>query len=107
MGKFNDVLDTFGEPGEDGSYTIPGETFGSLVGAYDEDMLVPAGELEALSAANADLNTQLAALKSKNAELLLAVPSEPTGGEPNGREVDDREEPGEDEPSIDAMFEKG
>ena len=106
MGKFNEVLDSFGDAVE-GIYSVPEDIVSQLVSAYDEDFAVPASELAAAHEANAQLNSEIAALKEMNSTLLanVAASANVAGGDAN----DEGDPEGEDDPtdiSIDDLFEQ-
>lgn len=97
MSKFNELLTVLGE--SNGEY--PETMLDDLMSAYDFDIGIFTQQIETLEAGSAELNSQIAALKQHNYDMLMAAAASGTG-EPEGEPEGDPDE----DIAIDDLFEE-
>ena len=94
MGKVSELLDSIGEDG------YPDDFGTTLIGAYDEDMSIPAAKVAELEAANAVLVAQVAELKARNYDLMVAS----SAVDNDGSDDTDSTDNGDEDITIDDLF---
>lgn len=100
MGLFHDRLAEFGSTE---GVAFPDGMFDALIAAYDEDFSIPAAAIAERDALNADLNTQVAGLKTKLYDLMTTAAVDPA--DEAAETFDDPDAPAdEDDADVDDFF---